>query len=163
MGALDDLAEQPRNREDGHLSIQVLHLAGRNRHRVGRDDVLDGQLGQPLCGVGRQYWMDEDEVYIAGALALYKVDSLRDGTARVYFIVDDDDVTVLDVADDGQGLGPGVVSGAALLDECTRRIDVGGVVSALLGEAEVSCDHHRIFEAAEKIMLYVLDEHVGGG
>ena len=134
-GAMEITVRRPSN---------AFFFSTESGNRIGGNDMFDLQASQALGSVFGKDGVDKSQVHVARAVLLCDVHSLRDGAASIHFIVHDDDVAVLDITDQGQRLGLGVVTQTALLDEGDGHVHLSRIVASFFGKAQVDGNHHGV-------------------
>src|SRR5438034_1262804 len=147
------LAEQRRHSQHGHPTGRA--LLGRERDRVGDDDLLDGRGLDAVDGRARQHGVDAARQDAPRALPLDGGDRLHQRAGGVDHVVDHHRVAAVDVADEVHGHGrPRLV--APLVDDGQARVEPLGDRARTLHAAGVGRDEDGV---AEVLLLQIVDHH----
>ena len=134
MRPRDRFGEQWSDRKD--LEIRQLFFFW-DGHRIGADEFVDRCVAQPLDRRVREGRVGAHRKDLTRSIALDQADSLGQRSSGIDFVVDDDHVLFLHVANDAERLGLGIIADAPLFDERERQIEFAGKVARLFRKAKV--------------------------
>src|SRR5438552_336971 len=147
------LAEQRRHRQHGHPTGHA--LLGRERDRVGDDDLLDGRGLDAVDGRAPPHGVAAARQDAPRALPLDGGDRLHQRAGGFDHVVDHHRVAAVDVADEVHGHGrPRLV--APLVDDGQARVEPLGDRARTLHAAGVGRDEDGV---AEVLLLQIVDHH----